>query len=503
MLIRSTPIKLKPFAHQVKAMNAALDRFEAGGRGFALLMEMGTQKSCTSILIAANLFLNHLINKVIVVAPLSILPVWENEFLKFADFKYQVTVLKGTLPKKRLQLVYSQCNKDGTPIGTDTLQVIVVNYESSWRLLPELIGYGAQMMIVDESQKIKESRTNQSKGVIKLGDRTRYKLILTGTLLSKEQDVYGQYRFVDPTIFGDSFFRFRNAYFDLGGYENHQMFFKESKRDEFLKKLHSIAFRVTKEECLDLPEFTEEERVVELEPEAMKIYNTIKRDSYIELSGGNNSIDGNAKEVTATNCLTKSLRLSQIAGGYLTDDDKGIKQVSTAKLEALSDIVDSVLYDDKKLVIMARFIPEMDDIENLLHFKKIKYAVIRGGVKDRDEQVRMFQEDPDCKVFVGQIAAAGLGITLTASSTMVFYSLDYSSSNYEQAKARIHRSGQTQKCHYIYLIAKNTIDKKVIKALRDKIDLAKMLIDDYRNGLNPFESNEDTDKQTEEENIHE
>jgi len=91
-------------------------------------------------------------------------------------------------------------------------------------------------------------------------------------------------------------------------------------------------------------------------------------------------------------------------------------------------------------------------------------------------------------VFIGQIATAALGITLTAASTMVFFSMDYSMSNYEQARARIHRVGQKNACSYIHLVVKNTIDEKVIKALRDKSDLAKALIDDYRRGVNPFES---------------
>lgn len=137
---------------------------------------------------------------------------------------------------------------------------------------------------------------------------------------------------------------------------------------------------------------------------------------------------------------------------------------------------------------MARFVPELNDIENYLHLRKIEYAVVRGGIKDRDEQIKNFQENPNCKVFVGQIAAAGLGITLTASSTMVFYSMDYSMSNFEQAKARIHRAGQKNNCLYIYLIAKDTVDRKVVRALRNKKDLATMLIDQYRSGTNPFES---------------
>ena len=135
---------------------------------------------------------------------------------------------------------------------------------------------------------------------------------------------------------------------------------------------------------------------------------------------------------------------------------------------------------------MARFIPELNDIQKMLDKKGIGYAVIRGGIKDRDEQIRRFQEDPNCMVFVGQIAAAGLGLTLTAASTMCFYSLDYSMSNFEQAKARIHRISQKENCHYIYLVAKNTVDVKVLRALRNKVNLAKALVDDYRAGRNPY-----------------
>ena len=118
--------------------------------------------------------------------------------------------------------------------------------------------------------------------------------------------------------------------------------------------------------------------------------------------------------------------------------------------------------------------------------REFGYAEVRGGVKDRAEEVRRFQEDEDCRVFIGQIAAAGLGLTLTASDTMVFYSMDYSMSNFTQAQARIHRIGAKGTCHYIYLVAKGTIDEKVMAALQGKVDLAKALVDDYRRGKDPF-----------------
>lgn len=405
------------------------------------------------------------------VAPLSILGVWEEEFEKFADFPYSLTILKGTSAKKKEQL---------TKLPDKGLQIVIVNYESAWRLEKELIAYNADLVIADEAHKLKENRSKQSQGMQHIGDKTRYKLLLTGTVITnRELDVFSQYRFLNPQIFGTSFYAFRNQYFDMGGYGNHTPIFRKWMTDDFLRKLHSIAYRVTKSECLDLPEITEEVRTVNLEKDAAKLYDCIESDSYAEMD---------ESEVTTANILTRMLRLSQITGGHLTDDDGVVNTVSHAKLEALSDIIDTAMSEDKKLVIMARFVPELDDIQELLEKKKIDYAAVRGGVKDRDSEIHRFQYDDKCRVFVGQIAAAGLGITLTAASTMVFYSLDYSMSNFEQAKARIHRAGQKENCHYIYLVCKNTVDRKVLYALRKKINLAKMLVDDYRKGRNPFKT---------------
>ena len=138
-------------------------------------------------------------------------------------------------------------------------------------------------------------------------------------------------------------------------------------------------------------------------------------------------------------------------------------------------------------MVIARFIPEIEAITDLLSKKKLKFSVITGNVKNRSKQIEQFQNDSDVLVFVGQIATAGLGITLTASSTMVFYSMDYSMSNFEQTKARIHRAGQQKNCTYIYLIAKGTVDEKVLITLQNKANLAKNLIDEYKRGLNPYE----------------
>ncbi len=470
------------FEHQKRARDFAVSLFAKeidrctyeGGRlnvGAGLLLEMGCGKTVTAISIAQWLYEHHQLRRALIVAPLSILSVWEEELTKFAQFPYCVHTLKGTSAKKKDEIASAKREKG--------LQIIIVNYESAWRLEEELLSFDADLIIADEAHKLKENRTAQSKAMHHLGDAARFKLLLTGTVITnKEIDVFSQYRFLNRQVFGSSFYAFRNHYFDMCGYGNHIPVFKKSCMEEFLQKMHSVAFRVTKEECLDLPEIVEEVRKVDLEPKAMKLYHELLKESYTELADS---------EVSAVNVLTKLLRLSQLTGGHLTDDNGGNNAVSTAKLDALADIVDSAMQEDKKLVVMARFVPELNDIQAMLEKKGIGYAVIRGGISDREEQIRKFREDSNCKVFLGQIAAAGLGITLTSASTMVFYSLDYSMSNFEQAKARIHRVSQKNDCLYIYLVARGTVDTKILRTLRDKVDLAKALVDDYRHGKNPFE----------------
>jgi SNF2 family DNA or RNA helicase len=465
------PIRAAPFAHQQAAYESALEAFDSGKTpGYALLMEMGCGKSLTAIGIAGRLYLNGHIARVLVVAPLSIVGVWQEEFAKFAGFDYTLAVLEGTGAKKADTLRHLH----GSP-----LQVAVVNYESAWRMEDEIRAWQPDLVIADEGHKIKTHNARSSKAMHRIGAGTAYKLLLTGTVITnKAIDVFSQYKFLNPGIFGNSFYSFRNRYFDMVGYGNHTPVLKRFMEAELTEKLHSIAFRATKAECLDLPETTDVVRMVELENDAAKLYRSLVKDSYAALADG---------EVTATNILTRLLRLSQLTGGFLGGDDNlKPQQVSSAKLEALADIIEAAQSEGKKLVIIARFIAEIAAIKALLEKNGIRYAAISGETQDRAEQVSAFQNDPDVMVFVGQIATAGLGITLTAASTLVFYSTDYSMSNHEQTRARIHRVGQKQPCTYIYLTAKGTADEKVLQALRDKADLARTLVDDWRQGRNPF-----------------
>ena len=354
------------------------------------------------------------------------------------------------------------------------LEVAVVNYDSITLIEKELSAWNPDFLICDESSKIKNPTAKMSKATHKLAKLCSYRLILTGTPIQNNPlDFFSQYKVLDENIFGKSFYAFKNEYAILGNF-NQPIGWRNLA--ELVKKAHSIAFRVTKEEALDLPETTDIIRSITLEDKVMKLYRQFVKDSFMELSKG---------EVTATNILTRLLRLQQITGGFLRPDEDSdrYEQVSSAKLDALEDIIDTAISENKKLVVIARFIPEITEICKLLESKKIKYAKVCGEVKDRAAEVDDFQNNLECMVFVGQLQTVSMGLTLTASSTLVFYSLSYNYADYSQARARIHRIGQRNTCQYIHLVAKDTIDEVVLKALEQKENIATKIVDEWRSIL--------------------
>ena len=470
------PLKVSPYEHQLKGYNLACQSMGIiGGNGvspgFALLMEMGTGKTITSIAIVGKAYLTGKTKRLLILAPKSIVAVWEDEFSKFADFPYSLSVLTGTSQNKAKLL---------KNISHSGLEVAVVNYDSVPLIEKELTAWHPDFLICDESSKIKNPTAKMSKATYRVAKLCKYRLILTGTPIQNNPlDFFSQYKILDDSIFGKSFYAFKNEYAILGTY-NQPIGWR--KLPELVKKAHSIAFRVTKAEALDLPDIIDEIRPIALEDKAQKLYKAFVKESYMELSKGE---QGAPVAVTATNILTRLLRLQQITGGFIRPDEESerYEQISSAKLDALEDVIDTAISENKKLVVIARFIPEIKEICKMLDKKKIKYAHICGEVKDRAAEVDAFQNNPECMVFVGQLQTVSMGLTLTAASTMVFYSLSYNFADYSQARARIHRIGQKNNCLYIHLVVKNTVDETVLKALKQKENIATKIVDDWRSIL--------------------
>ena len=465
------PVKANLFQHQVRGYNMALINFTLR-RGFGFLFEMGCGKTLTAIAVAGTLYAERKINKLLVVAPTSVCSVWPEDFGKFVDFPHLEKIMLGTKSQRLKQL------KELESFPCEALKVAVINYESVWRddIFDRLVEFNADMIICDESQRIKTHDAQQSKAMHQLGDLARYKLILSGTPVQNNAvDLYSQYRFLDPTVFGSNFYKFRNRFCVMGGFNRRQIV-NYKDLDLLIKKEHSIAYRVTKKEALDLPEQTFETRYITLTPSEKKLYNTLKKESATELANG--------ETISASTVLTKLLRLQQFTGGFvIADGEEKPQQIGSGKINALEDIVDDYVIDSgKKLVIFARFRAELDLIQKLLDKKKLKYGVIYGDIKlsDRGEIVKDFQENEETKVFLAQIDTAGLGITLTAADTCVYYSVNFNYAAYSQSLARIHRIGQRNTCTYIHLTTKRTVDELIMKALHKKEDLAKTIVDDWK-----------------------
>jgi SNF2 family DNA or RNA helicase len=454
------PIKSTPFKHQILGYNIGLKLPSS-----AILMEQGCGKSLTAIAIMGRRFCNSQVKRVLIVAPASVVPTWAaegfGELAIHADFPYDCLALQGPVVKRTAALT-----------SWNALQIAFINYESVWRMEEALTWWKPDMIICDESQRIKTSSTRQSKSLHKLGKLAKYRLILTGTPVTQGPlDFFSQYKFLDPSVFGSSHVAFRSRYAILGG-PNRQIVVGYKNLPDLVERVHKIAFRVTKAEALDLPEWTDQLRFCTLEPFARQFYISLARDSVAELESG--------EKVTAANILVKLLKLQEATGGFIKED--GIKCVSKAKLNLLAEIMDDLISAGKKVVIFARFRAEIAAIMELLEKQNTEYTAIYGDIplNDRGARVNMFQQDPRCKVFLAQIQTAGLGITLTAADTAIFYSLDFSFANYDQCKARIHRIGQKNACTYIHLLAEETIDTKVIKVLQGKKSMADAVVDNWK-----------------------
>lgn len=453
------PLKVKPFDHQKRAFALATTLDHA-----ALLMEQGTGKTLVAIADAGKRYLDGQVKKVLVICPKSVVPVWEAEFNKHANFPVKTFPLNQRKMSHKKDTILSAVPNNGSLI------VVIVNYASAWRLVPELQHWAPDMVICDESQNLKNGQAQQSKGCTAIGSKAKHRLILTGTPVSQgPMDFFSQYKFLDDRIFGKSFPKYRDQFAIMGGYCNHEIVGLKNL-ETLTAKAHSIAFRVTKAEALDLPETLDQNLYCYLE-ESSTAYQEMEKKMVTTLKEG---------EVSAPIVLTQLLRLQQITGGFLPMEEGNPVQVGSEKLKVFKEFLED-FPKEKKLVVVARFIPELHALKQICDQLGRTASVFYGATENRGEIVRKFQEEKDPNVLLIQIQTGGVGITLHRADTMMFYSMDFSYNNYEQVKARVHRIGQANKVTYIHLLAKDTVDETILTAIQNKRDVAELVVDKMRN----------------------
>jgi SNF2 family DNA or RNA helicase len=403
-------------------------------------MEQGTGKTIPALVRLLELLKHKQINDALVVAPKSTLGAWERDIEKFDEVDQQI--LKES--------------------------ITLVNYDLVWRRDSFKKPWGA--IVLDEAHFIKNRSSKRSQALLKLGVNAKYKYILTGTPIGNGQleNIWSQYCFLKPyiergrvasTIFGGTYPKFSDRYCILNQY--HQPYAYRNV-NELQEIIHAWSYRVKKIDCLDLPEKLPDE-IVEVELIEKKLYKELHQESTLA-----------DYEILAENSLSRMIKLRQLSSGFINNDGE-ILDVKCEKLNILEELITGL---DKKLVIFAQFTHSIKSISELLTKLKIKHVVLNGETKDKTIW-RQFQTDESIQIIVCQYDTACAGIDLFASDTIIYYEPTLKSNTLEQSRDRIHRTGQKNKCSYIHLITKGTIERDIYRALAGYSDFTEKLFTEY------------------------
>ena len=333
-------------------------------------------------------------------------------------------------------------------------------------------------MAIDESTTIKNPEAKRTKNIVKLGQDVKYKRILTGSPVTKSPlDLFKQCEFLDPWLLDhSSFYTFKTRYavmrqMNFGGRSVH-IIVGYKNLAELSEKIKPFSYRVLKDDCLDLPKKTFMKRIVQLSDEQKKVYSQMKQSALAFLNG---------KAATTATVMTQMMRLHQITCGHFTSDDGTTQVLKNNRKEEIINLLHEL---HGKVVIWAHY---RYDIQTIVEHIKIEFnkdgdntvMTYYGdtSMDDRQKAIKAIQ-DPDSPVrfLVGTPQTGGYGITLTGASNMIYYSNGYDLEKRQQSEARIDRIGQTKPMTYIDIIAEDTVDERIVKALRKKINIASQVM---------------------------
>jgi superfamily II DNA or RNA helicase len=360
--------------------------------------------------------------------------------------------------------------------------VQIMNYEEVVKNRKKLERWASKvkkdlMIVCDESHRLKNPHSKQSRALRSLGRRAKYRLALTGTPISQGyQDAWAQFDFIDRTVFGRWSSRrdeetdelleegFKDRYLRYGGFKNKKVV-GYNREEEFLEKFHSRSYRVTLREARTKPLRIRRVKVpVLLEPRTRKLYRTLEKTLRVE---------ANRVKIRVKSMMNAVMKLQQLSGGFLIQNDWGlprtVEQVSSEKLNALGELILGEL-SQSKLVVVCRFIHEVEAVEARLQGYFLSTKRVMGG--------EPFDGKFHCDAIVMQIQS-GIAVDMSEADAIVFYSTDYSYLNYEQARFRILSYDKPQATYY-YLLAQDTVDLQIYEAVTRKKKIADVVCDHYR-----------------------
>lgn len=473
--------KTPPYDHQKKRIQVAWKK-----PGYADFSEMGTGKTKAAIDEMCMMYEESLIDAAVIIAPKGVYKNWsDREFPTHAPERIKMDIVVwGEGSGKR-----HQENMSSLFDGDRHFKILVINVEAfsqkgkAWELVMEFLNHRTVAIYVDESTTIKNPTAKRTKNVIAFRPLSKYRRIMTGNCTPRSpMDLYSQFEFLGEKMLGfSSYYSFRARHaimkkIPMGG-RKIDIIVGYREIEDLMKKIEPHSFRVRKDECLDLPPKIYTYRDVEMTDEQERMYREIK-------ASATTALDANT-HVTATEIIVQILRLHQILCGHVKDEVGVIHEVPTKRIAALLEVVEE---NGGKTIIWSRFRHDIDKIVVALGEQYGPESVVQyhGGVDDAKRKIAIdrFQEDPKCRFFVGNPQTGGRGITLHAAQTVVYYSTDYDLDARMQSEDRAHRSGLKHSVTYVDMVCRGTMEEKIIKALRKKLDVSSLIMGDgYREWL--------------------
>ena len=459
--------KTKPYAHQMTALEKSWNK-----KVFALFMEMGTGKTKVAIDNMAMLYDNGKINGALIIAPKGVYKNWYSQEIPEHLPKHikPKTVLWQALINQKQQKLLDTLFEPGLDFHILVMNVEAFSTKKGVDFAARFLNSHNTFMVIDESTTIKNPGAKRTKNIVALGKYAKYRRIMTGSPVTKSPlDLYKQCEFLDEYLLDhSSYYTFRTRYAVMRkanfngrsveivvGYKN---------LGELSEKLKPFSYRVLKDDCLDLPKKTFMKRVITLSAEQQKVYKQMKEMALAQLNG---------KLLTTANALSQLMRLHQITCGHFRANDGSTQTVKNNRLNELTELLEEV---EGKAIIWAHY---QYDVQTVIDAIKKEYgddAVVdyygKTPNEERQDNIKKFQSDPRCRFLVGTPSTGGYGLTLTAASTMIYYSNGYDLEKRQQSEARIDRIGQEKPMTYIDIICENTVDERIVKALRKKINIA-------------------------------
>ena len=459
--------KTKPYAHQLTALEKSWNK-----ENFAYFMEMGTGKTKVLIDNLAMLYDKGKIDGALIIAPKGVVKTWYEQELPthLPNHIENVTVLWQSNITKKQQEKLETLFEIETALHILVMNVEALSTEKGVKFASKFINSHKTMMAIDESTTIKTPTARRTKNIIGIGKHAKYKRIMTGSPITKNPlDLYTQCEFLDPWLLDfTSYYAFRNRYAEMKTMHlrgrSIQVVSEFKNLGELSETVKNFSYRVLKEDCLDLPPKNFIKRHITLTPAQKKVYEQMKKAAMAVLNG---------KVTTTMTVLTQLMRLHQITCGHFTADDGSVQEVESNRLNELMSILEET---EGKAIIWANY--QRDVAQIIEHIEK-KYG--KGSIvdyygltpqEDRQDNIRKFQNNSNCRFLIGTPQTGGYGITLTQANTVIYYSNGYDLEKRLQSEDRAHRIGQKKTVTYVDLICEDTVDEKIVKALRDKINIA-------------------------------